>query len=93
MPIKGPSERLYQEVDLKAGQLVELGSVGNGRTDLMTDAVSSFCCCCSLSIPFKGHTKVHRRRGLPVFSFIGSLACKKLTGQIIKPCDHCAHSY
>ena len=41
-----------------------------------------------LAFHLRGYTKVHRRKGLPVFSFIGSLACKKLTGQIIKPCAH-----
>ena len=46
-----------------------------------------------LAFHLSGHTKLHRRRRLPMFLFIGSFACKKLTGHIIKPCEHCAHCY
>ena len=33
-----------------------------------------------LAIHLSGYTKFHRSRRLPVFLFIGSIACKKLTG-------------
>ena len=33
-----------------------------------------------LAIHLSGYTKLQRRRCLPVFSFTGSVACKKLTG-------------
>lgn len=46
-----------------------------------------------LAFHLSGYTKLQRRRRLPVFLLIGSVACKRLTDQIIKPGDHCTHCY
>lgn len=57
-----------------------VGICGRWKDRLDVRALLSLDVAVHLAFHLSGYTKVQRRRCLPVFSFTGSVACKKLTG-------------